>query len=148
MESEGAVLYVGTFRHNLDAKLRVTIPSKWRFKGDQEDSYLAWPHPEGYIAVYPPRMIERFRQRMEDVKASDSQGQKIMRNLFGKAHWFGCDNQGRIKLDEKLVQHAGIEKTAALVGVGETFNVWAAERFEAQDEEDFDLLQAMKDFGI
>lgn len=147
-EGESQVLYIGTFRHSLDPKGRVTIPSKWRFKGDEQDSYLAWPHPEGYIAVYPPRMIQRFRARMEDIKASDTRGQKILRNLFGRAHPFGCDTQGRIKLDERLIHHAGIEKGCTLVGLGETFNVWASEKWESQEEEDFDLLEAMRDFGI
>ena len=35
--------YVGSFRHNLDAKNRLTIPSKWRFAGDDGDVYLALP---------------------------------------------------------------------------------------------------------
>jgi MraZ protein len=40
-------LYVGEYQHTLDDKHRLTIPSKWRFDGDEEDVYLALPNPCG-----------------------------------------------------------------------------------------------------
>jgi len=146
LESES--LYVGEFRHNLDAKNRVTVPSKWRFRGDDIDVYVAWPHPNGYIVVYPPRKIEEFREKLLQIPESDSRGQRTLQKLFGKAHNFGCDSQGRIKLHEKLVQSASIEKEVVLVGLVEKFTIWGAEQFDQQDEEEFDLQTAMKDLGI
>ncbi len=140
--------YVGEFRHNLDPKNRITVPSKWRFSGDDVDGHVAWVHPEGYIAVYPPRKIKEFRERIMRIPEGDKRGQRILRRLFGKATRFGCDSQGRIKLGDMMVKDAGIHKAVVLVGLGETFNIWSAERFERQDEEDFDLLEAMSDFGI
>ena len=140
--------YVGEFRHNLDPKNRITVPAKWRFSGDDVDGYVAWVHPEGYIAVYPPRKIKEFRERIVSIAESDKRGQRILWRLFGKADRFGCDTQGRIKLSDKMVKDAGIRKAVMLVGLGETFNIWSAERFARQDEEDFDLLEAMSDFGI
>ena len=140
--------YVGKFRHTLDAKNRVTIPSKWRFYGDDADIYVGWAHPEGHIAVYPPRKIEEFREKIRVIAESDRKGQQILRRLFGEAHQFGCDSQGRIKLDQSLVGTAGLSKRVVLVGLGETFNLWSAERYEEQVSEEFDLLSAMRDFGI
>ncbi len=148
IESELETLYVGEFRHNLDAKKRVTVPSKWRFRGDDIDVYVAWPHPNGYIVVYPPRKIEEFREKLGDLQESDPRGQRMLQKLFGKAHNFGCDSQGRIKLHEKLVEAAEIEKEVVLVGLVEKFTIWSAARFDQQDEEEFDLQSAMKDLGI
>ena len=140
--------YVGEFRHNLDAKNRVTIPAKWRFHGDEDDIYVAWAHPEHYIAVYPPGKIEEFREKIRRIQESDPLGQRILRQLFGKAFQFGCDRQGRIKLSDHLVAQAGILKAVVLVGLGETFNLWGAERYTDYEEEAFDLLGAMREFGI
>ena len=146
--SETEPFYVGEFRHNLDGKNRVTIPAKWRFRGDDADIYVGWAHPEGYIAVYPPGKIDEFREKIRKIAESDPRGQRIMRRLFGKASQFGCDSQGRIKLSEALVEAAGITKAVVLVGLGETFNLWSGERYGEQDEESFDLLEAMREFGI
>ena len=140
--------YVGEFRHNLDAKNRVTVPAKWRFHGDEADIYVAWAHPEHYIAVYPPAKIEEFREKIRRIQESDPRGQRILRQLFGKAFQFGCDSQGRIKLSDHLVQQSGIRKEVVLVGLGETFNLWSAEGYTEDEGEAFDLLEAMREFGI
>ena len=140
--------YVGEFRHNLDPKSRVTIPAKWRFAGDEVDGYVAWVHPEKFIAVYPPSKIREFREKIKGIAESDPNGQRILRRLFGKANRFSCDSQGRIKLSDEMVLNAGIRKSVMLVGLGETFNIWSAESFHKQDEEDFDLMKAMSKFGI
>ncbi len=140
--------YVGNYRHRLDAKNRVTIPSKWRFRGDDADIYLAWAHPEGFVAVYPPGKVEEFRQKIRNISESDPLGQRILRQLFGRAHQFGCDGQGRVKIPDDLVERTGLTKDVALVGLGETFNLWSAQRYEVVEKEDFDLLAAMRDFGI
>ncbi len=140
--------YVGNYRHRLDAKNRVTIPSKWRFRGDDADIYLAWAHPDGFVAVYPPAKVEIFREKIKDIPDSDPRGQKILRHLFGRAHQFGCDRQGRVKIPDDLVKRTGLTKDVTLVGQGETFNLWSAQRYEVVDKEEFDLMAAMRDFGI
>ena len=41
-EIKDSVFYAGKFSKQLDEKRRITIPAKWRFKGDDaENSYLA-----------------------------------------------------------------------------------------------------------
>ena len=45
MAANGTTFFVGEFTHALDAKGRVTIPSKWRIQGG-ENTYLALPESE------------------------------------------------------------------------------------------------------
>ncbi len=140
--------YVGEFSHQLDSRNRVTIPSHWRAEGDDQNYYMAWPHPDGCIAVYPPRMQREFLRVAESIKQSDARGQQMLRQFFGKAHKFGCDKQGRVLLPEPLIRHAGIQKGVVLVGLGNNFQVWSAERHSVTEEEDFNLIQAMTDLGL
>lgn len=141
--------YTGNYRHNLDGKLRVTVPSKWRFHGDEVEEYLAWPHQDGYIAVYPPQVVQRIREHVSGVRLSDARAQRFLRHFFGNGTQFTCDGQGRIRLSEKLIAHAGIEKEAVLVGSGNTFAIYAPERYEAEEsDEAFDLSGAMEAMGI
>lgn len=146
--SESIPFYVGEFYHSIDTKHRITIPKKWRFHGDNDDIYIAWARPEGYIAVYPPSQIKIFREKINQIPESDPRKQGMLRRLFGKAHQFGCDNQGRIMLSENLVKSTKIKKEVALVGLGETFNIWSKEIYTAQEEEPFDILETMREFGI
>lgn len=148
MSEGGQVMaYVGEFVHQLDARNRVTVPSSWRVAGDDGNYYFAWPHPEGCIAVYPPQIQREIMEKAAAIKHSDVRGNAMLRKLFGRAHKFGCDKQGRILLPDPLIHHAGIEKKVSLVGLGRYFQVWNATERE-EEEEDFNLLEAMAEMGI
>jgi MraZ protein len=139
--------YVGEFVHQLDARNRVTVPSSWRVTGDDGSYYLAWPHPEGCVVVYPPHMQEALLEKAKDVRISDVRSVSMLRKIFARAHKFGCDKQGRILIPDSLKQHAGIAKQVSLVGLGHYFQIWDAAKRELEDE-DFDLLEAMAEMGI
>lgn len=139
--------YVGEFVHQLDTRNRVTVPSSWRVTGDDGSYYLAWPHPEGCIVVYPPHMQEQLMNKAQEARLSDVRSQKMLRKLFGRASQFGCDKQGRILIPDSLKGHAGIEKKVSLVGLGHYFQIWDARQREAE-EDDFNLLEAMAEMGI
>mgnify|MGYP003863195051 CR=1 FL=1 len=140
--------YGGTFKHRLDAKNRVTVPSKWRFSGDENDAYLAWPHPQGHIVLYPPSKIKELREKLRSIPESDVNGQAILRKLFGAAHQLGPDVQGRLKLPEELLAHAKIEKEAVLVGLGDRINILSATQYETENSQKVDLMSLMKGVGL
>jgi MraZ protein len=148
----GKSVFVGEFLHQLDAKNRLCIPSKWRFSGDQEDVYLALPNPLGCITIYPPKMIERLEEKVSAVSLGDARGQKVLARLFSQADTFGCDKQGRIILSEKLIRHAGISKNALLVGSYATFNIWEPKAYTqylaSQLEDDNEMSQLLKILGL
>lgn len=140
--------YAGTFCHRLDEKNRVTVPSKWRFKGDENDAYLAWLHPQGHIVLYPPAKIAELRNILKKVPESDVQGQAILRKLFGAAHQLGPDAAGRLKLPEELLKSAQIEKEVALVGLGDRINILSAAHYEQEKGQKVDLMELMKGIGL
>lgn len=140
--------YAGTFCHRLDEKNRVTVPSKWRFKGDENDAYLAWLHPQGHIVLYPPAKITELRDILKKVPESDVQGQAILRKLFGAAHQLGPDAAGRLKLPEELLKSAQIEKEVALVGLGDRINILSAAHYEQEKGQKVDLMELMKGIGL
>ena len=136
MAEDNTTYFVGEFVHALDSKGRVTIPSKWRISGG-DNTYLALPNPGGYVTVYPPKMVSRLEEKVAAASLSDARAQSLLMELFSKAHSFGCDKQGRINLNDKLLEHAGISGKAVLVGNFSAFAIWSEERYgnrEAADE--------------
>jgi MraZ protein len=131
MTAQDKGFYVGTFRHSLDAKNRLTVPAKWRFPGDDaEGSYLALPNPNGSITVYPPKMTAALEEKVANVSMlADKDELAALINLFATGDRFGCDAQGRIGLPEGLKAHAGLDKEAVLVGTITTFHIWTPARF-------------------
>lgn len=129
MAQPGKALYTGLFRHNLDDKLRLTIPSAWRYAHEAADAFLATPHPDGYIAVLPPAEVEKLHAKIAQVALSDGAGQDFAARFFAQTQSFSFDKSGRIGLEDALIAHAGIKREAVLVGSLTKFNIYAPERW-------------------
>jgi len=144
-------LYAGEFRHNLDAKRRLTIPSKWRFSGDESAQYLAIPDPNGCVTVYPPEMVAGLRAKVSEVGMGNREGRRALARLFAAADAFSIDKSGRINLTERLCSHAAIDKSCILAGALNQFSIWNPQRYDeymnpADDEGD--LIDILGDLGL
>ena len=147
MESNTTTFFVGEFTHALDSKGRVTIPSKWRISEGEHLSGSA--KSGGYITVYPPKMVDRLEQKVSEASLSDVRAQALLMELFSKAHSFGCDKQGRINLNDKLLDHAGIKGKAVLVGNFSAFAIWSESRYSKRPAEDErNIFDAMRELGL
>lgn len=148
IDAANSPFYVGEFEHTLDARRRITVPSAWRVEGDEGNFYLAWPHPEGCIALFPPEMQRELVEKARSIRQSDKAGQATLRMIFGKSHNLGCDKQGRILLPEPLLKHADIDRNAWMVGLGRNFQIWSPNRYKPEGEDDFNILEAMERLGF
>jgi MraZ protein len=126
--------YTGHFRHSLDDKNRLTIPSGWRVAHTEEDEFVALPHPDGYIAVLPPPEVDRLYEKAAAKNLSDSEAQDVLTQLFAHAQTLRFDKQGRIGLTPELLRHAGISKDAVLAGSLSKFAIWSPEQWEVKGQ--------------
>ncbi len=125
-------IFVGVFRHNVDDKGRLTIPSQWRPPVDSEaNAFLALPSLEGYVNVYPPKMIAQLEERISQISMGDTEGQAAVEMLMSMAHSFSCDKQGRINLNAALIAHARIQKSTVLLGKLSSFSIYSDEIYDA-----------------
>jgi len=120
-----SVFYAGKFSKQLDEKRRVTIPAKWRFKGDiEENSYLAIPTTYGSISVLPPSVKAELLQKISKISMANPSKRRVLQRWMEQSDTFGCDKQGRAMLNEELLMTAGITKDICMVGMGSTFEIW------------------------
>lgn len=130
MASTATAFYTGLFRHSLDDKGRLTIPSAWRGAHAEGDVFLATPLPEGYIAVLPPAEVAKLHEKFAHMALSDASAQDFAAAFFSATQSFSFDKSGRIGLSEELLQHAGIDKDAVLVGSLSKFNIYSPARWD------------------
>ncbi|MEY4938746.1 MAG: hypothetical protein RIQ93_481 [Verrucomicrobiota bacterium] len=133
MAQSGKAYYTGLFRHMLDDKGRITIPSAWRSAHAEEETFLATPHPDGYIAVLPPSEVEKLHAKFSDLKLGDAAAQAFAARFFSQTQGFSFDKAGRIGLGAPLLVHAGIEKDAVLVGSLTKFNIYSPARWQQEE---------------
>ena len=153
MSASNTGKYFGEYRHSMDDKRRLTIPSQWRPQLESEDNnFLALPSlTEKSVSVYPPMMIEQLYERFSEISMGDQNGQRAIRRIMSMAHNFSCDKQGRINLNEKLINHADLEKSLVLLGEASKFMIYDEvfyDQLMADDENTEDLADIAKDFGF
>ena len=154
MSSLGSPFFTGLFRHSLDDKNRLTIPSAWRpakTKGKgKEDAdaekpvYLATANPDGYISVLPPDEVRKLHEKVAQVPMSDAAGQAQISAFFARAQAFSFDGQGRFAISDTLLKHAGLTKEVVLSGGLSKFNLYSPEKWapvesksDAESQADF-----------
>jgi MraZ protein len=129
MASPGRPLYTGLFRHTLDDKNRLTIPSAWRWAHEETDTFLATPHPDGYVAVLPPAEVEKLHAKASEKALTDRDAQDAFARFFAASLAFTFDKSGRIALSDELRRHGAIEKDAVLVGSLNKFSIYSPPRW-------------------
>ena len=131
MAQSGTTVYSGRFEHTLDDKNRLTIPSLWRWVHTDTETFLAIPHPDGYIAVLPPARVGKLLAQVSEMKLSDREAQAVKAKIFSEALSFTFDKQGRFGVTPDLLAHAGIKDggEARLIGMGDTFNIMTPARW-------------------
>ena len=119
----------GTYEHSLDAKGRLFIPAQLR--KELGDTLYVTMGMDGCLAVYPQETWNRFTERYSSLPMSQS---KSMRVLFANAAKCEPDSQGRIVVPQKLRAFAALEKDAVIIGVHDRAEIWSAERWSGQEE--------------
>jgi MraZ protein len=142
-------VFVGTFRHSVDEKKRVAIPAKWRaaVKGLQE--FYVMPDPKNCLVVMPASAMEKMLDRADDISIGEYERRDVVRLLASRAHGSPCDKQGRISLTDGLMEHAGVEKDAVLVGTLTRFEIWSPARWAEVDRNAMERFsEAAKQAGL
>src|SRR5438067_2326314 len=94
-------IFAGEFRHAMDAKNRVTIPSRWR-RGEVEEFFAIPNLKGGFMMVMPPAEFTRLAEKVEqdqNLKPVSHTG-SAARDRFGastgaRQELFGCDCRRR-----------------------------------------------------
>ncbi len=133
MGQDTTTLYSGTFERSMDAKKRVAVPASWLSQGEGEVFHVI-PHPtEGYLMVMPPAEFDRWEQRFQDAPLSAAEKRMAIRQFYSEAHAVTTDKQGRVVLNEKHCERAGLTGEIVFVGGRSRFEIWSASRHaEAQ----------------
>ena len=129
--SPDPTVYAGEFRHAVDAKHRVTIPSRWR--GEDGEEFFAVPDPAGnFLMILPPAEFDRVKSDVEaNASISPADRRKFIRRFYALAQIVAVDKQGRVLLPEDYCRRLGLEGEVVLIGSHSRVEIWNTERWAA-----------------
>ena len=137
---QNAVFYNSIYRHGVDEKRRVQIPSKWRPTEENFQLTISlWPGSAGkepYLLVLPPEPLKALVDKIKAMPYSDAKADSLRRLLGKNSDQVVIDKAGRICLPELMAAGAAIEREAVLIGSWDRFEIWNPARYEAASRVD------------
>jgi len=139
--SSSSTVYAGEFRHTVDAKHRVTIPSRWR--AEEGEEFFAVPDPAGnFLMVLPPREFDRVKTDLEaNASVSPADRRKFIRRFYALAQLVSVDKQGRVLLPEDCCRRLGLEGEVVLIGSHSRMEIWNPQRWAAATAEEDEVFR-------
>jgi transcriptional regulator MraZ len=139
----------GTFEHALDAKHRLTVPSK--FRAALADGVVlaasletAADAPRS-IALWIPDAYQAYTQAaLHDMNPLSPQARELKLFFFGSSQETELDSANRVMIPMPLLDYAGLDKEVVLVGAGECVEVFDRARYGTYSK---DVLSRVPDIA-
>ena len=123
----------GHFEHSLDAKHRLSIPSRYRTAFPS--GLVLSKDSDACITVSTPEAHEKKVDRaIGGLNPLGPEYKRIQRFFQAFSFDLELDSAGRVTLPAKLLAHAGVDKEVVVAGVGEHLEVWSREGWQAEQE--------------
>lgn len=144
--------FTGEFRHTVDVKGRLIVPSRMRDTLSGDKVFLTrWL--EDCIAIWSQQGWEEMEAKLLSAGSASRDARNFVRTVSSSVHMDEVDKQGRITVPQRLRDMAGITRDVVVIGALNRGEIWAPDRWEQQresvNEDRFaDLAEAMQERGL
>jgi len=127
VEQSGAkwwvTVFIGEFRHSLDNKGRIIVPS--RFREELDGKFILTRGLDTCLFGFTEREWRNQEEKMTTLPMTMADGRAFSRLFFSGACECELDRQGRALIPPHLRQYARIERDIVVIGVSSRFEIWA-----------------------
>ena len=123
----------GEYEHQVDAKNRIRIPS--RFKNSIGQNYVFVKGPNKCISIFPESVFNERYGKFSNVSIFDAEGQKALMEVYSSVYTAQEDGQGRVVIPEKLRNYAEIDKEVVSIGMGDHVDLFSLDIRNSYREE-------------
>jgi MraZ protein len=143
------LIYRGTFEHALDAKHRLTVPSKFRAAlaggvvlAASPETTAAAPRS---IAIWTPDAYEAYTSAaLAGLSPISPEARDLRRFFFNYSHDTELDSANRVMIPPSLMDYAGLDREVVVVGSGECLEVFDRPKYAGYSD---DVLSRVPDIA-
>jgi len=143
------LIFRGTFEHALDAKHRLTVPSKFRAAlaggivlAASPETTAAAPRS---IAIWTPDGYESYTAAaLTGQNPLSPQARDLKRFFFNYSHDTELDSAHRVMIPPTLLEYAGLDREVVVTGSGECLEVFDRAKYSGYSE---DVLTRVPDIA-
>ncbi|MBO7677760.1 MAG: division/cell wall cluster transcriptional repressor MraZ [Erysipelotrichaceae bacterium] len=121
-------MFIGEYQHNLDAKGRIIIPS--RFRDELHNTFILTRGLDGCLTIYSLEQWEKMFVELNKLPTTKKDARSYLRMLTTRATECTLDAQGRIIIPSFLAKAVNIEKECVVVGVNDHIEIWDKKAWE------------------
>ncbi len=130
--------FLSTFIHKIDRKGRLSLPAPFRAtlkQGVTPEIVVVLPsYKQQALEGMTTERITKISQAVDNLDLYSQEQSDMAAALFADATMMNIDGDGRIVLREDFMAYANLNGEAALVGRGETFEIWNPGTFKEYQE--------------
>lgn len=121
----------GQFERSLDEKHRLAIPKSLRedFSNPVPDYLYVTKGYDDCLELYSLEEFNLFAERLRERSSSEDEFRRFERLFFSSAERVAIDSQGRVRLPERLVREAFLEREVILIGVRNRAEIWDLQKW-------------------
>ncbi len=134
---------MGEYHHNIDDKLRMIIPSK--FRDELGESVVVTRGLENCLFVYSLTEWSQIVSKLKSLPFTKKDARNFTRIFLSGATVCEFDKQGRIKITTPLADYADIKKECVIIGVNDRLEIWSLSKWNNFFDEKSVSLSDMAD---
>ncbi len=127
-------MLLGEYRHNVDTKGRVSVPSK--FREDLGQSFVVTKGLDNCLYLYSKSEWQTFENKLKELPITNQDARSFVRFFFAGAAECEVDKQGRINIPQNLREYANIQKDVVIVGVSTRVEIWSSDNWNKYTNSD------------
>ncbi|WAA13691.1 division/cell wall cluster transcriptional repressor MraZ [Fervidibacillus halotolerans] len=143
-------MFMGEYRHNVDAKGRIIIPAK--FREQLGEVFVLTRGLDQCLFGYPMNEWKVIEEKIKSLPLTKKDARAFARFFFSGATECEIDKQGRINIPTPLISYGKIDKECVIVGVSNRIEIWNKtiwEEYFAKSEESFaEIAENMIEFDL
>lgn len=127
------LLLTGEYQHTIDNKSRILVSNRLRNQIDVDEhgsNFYLVLGANGILCLYPERYFEQLALAASPKTSAPDEVVAFERMSFALASKIELDRQGRLLLNEKLRNRAGLKSNVTLIGVRDHIEIWNEENWE------------------
>jgi MraZ protein len=119
-------MFYGEFRHNIDRKSRLILPSKFRevCKENGVDKFFLTRGLDRCVFMFAESEWRSQEQKFKNMSFTKKETRNFNRMFFSGAVDISPDKQGRFIVPPYLKDYANIKRETIIIGVSNRIEIW------------------------
>ncbi len=132
MGRSGEYMFYGEYKHHIDKKGRIIIPSKLRevAKENYVENFFVTRGLDKCLFLFTQDEWRIQESRLKSLTFTRSEFRQFNRLFFSGACQVSCDAQGRVLIPNYLTEYANIKKGVVMIGVSNRIELWSQDLWE------------------